>query len=61
MLLLNWVIYGMKRSTFNKNKEIHNFNNIRNDQFKINKIINKFVLTGNKFMLELHLKQPRFT
>ena len=27
----------------------------------MNKIINKFLLTGNKFMLELHLKQPVFT
>ena len=24
----------------------------------MNKIINKFLLTGNRFMLELHLKQP---
>ena len=31
MLLLNCVVCGMKRSTFNKNKEIHNFNNVRND------------------------------
>ena len=27
----------------------------------MNKIINTFLLTGNKFMLELHLKQPGFT
>ena len=26
----------------------------------MNKIINKFLLTGNKFMPELHLKQPGF-
>ena len=26
----------------------------------MNKIINKFLLTGNKFTLELHLKQPGF-
>ena len=26
----------------------------------MNKIINKFLLTGDKFMPELHLKQPRF-
>ena len=25
------------------------------------KITNKFLLTGGKFMLELHLKQPGFT
>ena len=27
----------------------------------MNKIINKFLLIGNKFMPELHLKQPGFT
>ena len=27
----------------------------------MNKIINKFFLTRDKFMLELYLKQPRFT
>ena len=28
---------------------------------KINKIVNKFLLSGDKFMLETHLKQPGFT
>ena len=27
----------------------------------MNDIINKFLLTGDKFMPEMHLKQPRFT
>ena len=27
----------------------------------MNEIINKFLLAGNKFMPEMHLKQPRFT
>ena len=27
----------------------------------MNKIINKFLLNGDKFMSELHLKQPGFT
>ena len=27
----------------------------------MNKIINKFLLTGDKFTPELHLKQPGFT
>ena len=27
----------------------------------MNKIINKFLVTGEKFMVELHLKQPGFT
>ena len=35
-------------------------NKIWNDQFKIN-IIVKFLLTGDKFMPELNLKQPGFT
>ena len=28
---------------------------------KINEIVNKFLLAGDKFMRELHLKQPGFT
>ena len=27
----------------------------------MNKIVNKYLLTGDRFMPELHLKQPRFT
>ena len=27
----------------------------------MNEIVNKFFLTGNKFMLKMYLKQPRFT
>ena len=27
----------------------------------MNKIINKFLLTGDKYMPEFHLKEPRFT
>ena len=27
----------------------------------MNEIINKFLLTGDKFMPEMHLRQPRFT
>ena len=60
MLLSNCAICGKKKPTFIKNKELHNFN-ISNDQFKMKKIINKFLLTGGKFTLELDLKQPGFT
>ena len=60
-LLSNCAICGKKKMAFIKNKELHNFNNIRNDQFKLNKIILKLFLTGDKFMGELHLKQPGFT
>ena len=27
----------------------------------MNEIVNKFLLPGDKFMLELHIRQPRFT
>ena len=27
----------------------------------MNEIVNKLLLAGDKFMLEMHLKQPRFT
>ena len=30
-------------------------------RYKINEIVNKFLLTGDKFMPEMHLRQPRFT
>ena len=29
--------------------------------YKMNEIVNKFLLVGDKFMPELHLKQPVFT
>ena len=29
--------------------------------YKMNKIINKFLLVGDKFMSEMHLRQPGFT
>ena len=28
---------------------------------KMNEIVNKFLLVGDKFMQEIHLKQPGFT
>ena len=54
MLLSNCAVCGKKKSTFIKNQELSN------DQFKTNKIIKKLLLTGNKFMPELHLKHPEF-
>ena len=36
------------------------FNIIGNDYSKINKIANKFLLVGDKFMPQLHLRQPGF-
>ena len=58
MILSNCTVFGKKKSTFIKNEEI---NSISKDWFKMNNIINKFLLTGDKFMPEFHLKQPGFT
>ena len=55
MLLSNCAILGKRKSTFIKNQELSN------DLFKMINITNKFLLTGDKFMSELHLKQPGFT
>ena len=30
-------------------------------RYKMNEIVNKFFLAGNKFMPEMHLRQPGFT
>ena len=32
-----------------------------NTRYKMNEIINKFLLAGDKFMPEMHLQQPGFT
>ena len=47
-----------KKTIFIKTQEI---NSISNVWFKMNKIINKFLLTEDKLMPELHLKQSGFT
>ena len=31
------------------------------NHYKMNEIVNKFLLAGDKFMPEMHLKQPGFT
>ena len=51
MLLLNCAICGKRKSSFAKNQELSN------DQFKLNKIMKKFLLTGEKFMSQMHLKE----
>ena len=30
-------------------------------KYKMNEIVSKFLLAGDKFMAEIHLKQPGFT
>ena len=55
--------YQIELFVVRKNKLLSKLKNqtIGNDQFKMNEIINKFLLNGNKFTSELHLKQPGFT
>ena len=55
LILSSCAICGNRKSTFIKNQEISN------DQFKMNLIFDYFLLTGNEYMPELHLKQPVFT
>ena len=38
-----------------KTKKIQNF------KYKLNKIVNKLLLAGDKFIPELHLRQPQVT
>ena len=35
--------------------------NVHAKLYKMNEIVNKFLLAGDKFMPEMHLKQPGFT
>ena len=37
------------------------FNTSRKEMYKMNEIVNKFSLGGDKFVPEMLLKQPRFT
>ena len=37
------------------------FKNVYTKLYKMNEIVNKFLLAGDKFMSEMHLKQPGFT
>ena len=53
MLSSNYAVCGKKKSTFIKNQELSN------DHFQMNKIINKFLLTRNKFMLDFAFETAR--
>ena len=57
-LLSNCAICSKKKLAFIQNQEL---NNVSTDQFKMNKIINKRLLTGDKCMSQWLLKQPEFT
>ena len=61
MLLSNFTVLVKNKSIFIKNKKLYNFHNISNGWFRMNKIITKFLLTGDKFMLEPDLQHPEFT
>ena len=56
-LLSNYTFCVQQKSTFAKNKELNNVSSI---YFKLNEIIDKFLLAGDKFLPELYLKQPGF-
>ena len=72
MLSLNCAIYESKKSRFIKEQEtsvlLSSFG-IKTPlsqgpilgPIKMNELINKFLLAGDKFMPEMHLKQPGFT
>ena len=59
MLLSNYAVCVNKILTFINIQELQKFDNIWNNWFKIEKIINKVLMTGNK--LCKNLKQPVFT
>ena len=48
MILSNCAVCDKKKSTFIENQETNSFSNY---YFKLNKIINKFLLSGDKFWI----------
>ena len=77
MILSKCAICGSKKLRFIKNQEAKELlsslglktplnklpilGDISFWRYKMNEIVNKFLLAGNKFMTEMHLKQPGFT
>ena len=75
IILSKYAVYGEKISKFIKKQEANRLLNnqvIRTllskisiscfeCSYKMNDIINKFFLAGDKFMPEMHLRQPQFT
>ena len=55
MLLSNCAVCGIKKSTFIKNKILSSH------YFKMNKIINQFLLTRDELMVKFMVKQPEIT
>ena len=60
MLLSKFAVCEKKNLSFMRNQELQNFN-IWNDWFKLNKIIDRFLLIGDNFMSELELILLGFT
>ena len=76
MLLSKCAIRGSKKLRFLKKQEVKGFLSIigpntplskipilldcNSIEYKMNDIVNKFLLAGDKFMPEMHLKQPGF-
>ena len=48
------------KNTESKNTKVAKTKNF-NTRYTMNEIVNKFLLVGDKFMLEMHLRQPGFT
>ena len=76
MLSSNFAVYHRKKSTFIKKTEATELSGLwikvpLNQVFilgpilfwgyKMNKIINKFLLAGDQLILEIHLRQPGYT
>ena len=77
MILSKCGICGSKKSRFIKKQEasgilsnlglktplnkISLLGDVLFQNYKMNEIVNKFLLAGDKFMPEMHLKQPEFT
>ena len=63
MLLSKWARCDNKTSRFIKNHEEKGplLSDILFWLYKMNEILNKFLLAGDKFMSEMYFKQPGFT
>ena len=69
MVLSKCAICGSKKSKFIKEQQAKGLlSNLgiktplnKISSYKMNNIINKFLLAGDKFMPEMHLRQPQFT
>ena len=51
---------SLKINSINQSTNIRQYF-VLNCTYKMNEIVNKFLLAGDEFMLEMHLKQPGFT